>query len=113
MSETRRLYLTTMGAASGGEFYCELWSYSPRDGYICTRIATFIIPTQMTWGEAVGLVDTEERSEITVIPNPSGINGIVIKPIKKEDAIYSFLPEDYILTSDNIEVGKTYKFMYG
>ena len=48
MSETRRLYLTTMGAASGGEFYCELWSYSPRDGYICTRIATFIIPTQMT-----------------------------------------------------------------
>ena len=40
----RRRALLAASAASGGEggeFYCELWGYSPRYGYVYFRTATY------------------------------------------------------------------------
>lgn len=97
----------------GGEVYCELWKYSPRNGYTYFRTATFTIPTQMmTWDDAVGLIDTEERAEIIKVPVPSGIYVPCIENINtKIDGTASFSSEDELLLLDSIEVGKTYKFM--
>jgi hypothetical protein len=107
----RRLLLAS-GEESGGEFYCELWKYSPRLGFSYFRTATFIIPTQMTWDDVVGLVDTEERAEIIKVPIPSGIYVPCIENInKKVDGTAFFSSEDGLLLLDSIEVGKTYKFM--
>lgn len=97
------------GGGGGGEFYCELWRYSPRDGgYIYVRTATFIIPTQMTWGDTIGLVDTEELFGIfsyDIVP--------YITSIEETGISADYCPEDNITIDDNIEVGKTYKFLYG
>lgn len=108
----RRRALLAASAASGGgggEFYCELWRYSPRDGgYIYVRTATFTIPTQMTWGDVEGLADTEELFVIF-------FEGIVpcITSIEEHAMFTNYCPEDIITIDDNIEVGKTYKFLYG
>ena len=67
----------------------------------------------MTWGDAVGLVDTEERSEIRTITLPSGAIAIYLENLGKDGGFISFTPEDNISISNNIEVGKTYKFIYG
>lgn len=112
----RRRSLLAASAASGdagGEFYCELWKYSSRLGYHYFRTATFIIPTQMiTWDDAVGLIDTEERAEIIKSLIPSGIYVPCIVNINnKVDGNGSFSSEDELLLLDSIEVGKTYKFI--
>lgn len=112
----RRLLLAASAASgdAGGEFYCELWNYSPRLGYYYFRTATFIIPTQMmTWDDAVGLIDTEERAEIIKVPVPSGIYVPCIENIntKVDGNAFFHSSEDELLLLDSIEVGKTYKFM--
>lgn len=108
----RRALLAASMRSGGGEFYCELWKYSPSGGvYFHSRTATFIIPMQMTWSDAVGLVDTEERTEIISVQMPSGTRVISLKNLKKQDGNANFYPEDSISISNNIEIGKTYKFM--
>lgn len=106
----RRALLATSATSGGGggEFYCELWRYSPRDGgYVYYRTSTFIIPTQMTWGDVEGLVDTEELFGIfsyDIIPYITSIEGSGMPT--------DYWPEDNITIDDHIEVGKTYKFIY-
>lgn len=112
----RRRALLAASAASGGgggEFYCELWKYSPRlDSFQYFRTATFIIPTQMTWGDAVGLIDTEERAKIVYTLVPSGVYVPFITNLNtKFDGTAPFESDDELLLLDSIEVGKTYKFM--
>lgn len=66
----------------------------------------------MTWDDAVGLIDTEERARIVKYPIPSGIYVPCIENINtKIDVTASFSSEDELLLLDSIEVGKTYKFM--
>lgn len=108
------LAASAVSASAGGEFYCELWRFNPRTGvYTYARTATFIIPLQITWGEADGLIDTEERTKIRAIQLPSGQVNFLISNLKKEDGSTSYYAESELLPSENIGIGRTYKWLEG
>ena len=99
------------GGNGGGEFYCEFWIFSPRNGYILYHTSTFIIDGDKTWEDVDGLFDVEERYKIQILRLPNGEKAVTAKSTWKGDGSNSYMPETSILVTDKININYTYKFI--
>ena len=107
----RRLQLANSHVDSGGYvFYCDLYIFHPLNGSQFVRTATFPIDGDITWEEADGLVDIDERSQISLIPLPNSNVVISIDNLWKEDGGITFAIDEAISVTDKIIIGKTYRF---